>query len=236
MMIIQRTVSAATKSGSATAKHLPKTAERDANLQAVLLREGNHRLANSLQLATSVLSLRARDAKSPEARDILLEVSREIGIIGKMHRKLCEVDNPEIIDMDAYLTELCFDISASIIGSGGATFTFKSRSDKPVYFEAGRAAQVGLIITELMTNCAKHAGPKPECKVMSNMTDNALELTITDNGPGLSKDFELEGRNGIGIHILKSLVSGMKGTLVFVPSVSGAHFVISLPLRALDSL
>lgn len=196
----------------------------------MLLREGNHRIANSLQLASSVLRLRAREIESAEARVVLDEVAADIQVIGQMHRRLCQLDIAKDIDIGKYLTDLCSEVQASTIGGNGAKFTYQSKDDKTIYCGSDRAAQIGLIVTELLTNSAKHAGIKPECSVVASETDGTLELIVSDNGHGLPENFQPEEWPGIGMKLLRGLASGLEGTLASVPSSSGAKFLITVPL------
>jgi len=221
-----------------TKQHRPISAPPEAKLrqcgecpQSLLLREGNHRIANSLQLASSLVMLRARKTKSAEARAVLDEVANDIGIIGQIHRRLCMLPDAETIDLASFITKLCAELEASAIGSNGATFTYKARGDKPIYFDAERSSQIGLIVAELLTNSAKHAGVRPACFVEACVRENMLELTVADNGPGLPENVHLEEGSGIGMILLKSLVSELEGTITSVPSDSGAQFLIRVPMQ-----
>jgi len=231
-MLLQHELPTAITNGIVSNDPRVGPAQCETCIQTLLLKEGNHRIANSLQLASSVLFLRAREAKSLEARAILDEVASEIRVIGQMHRKLCELKGVEAIDITEYIAGLCADIEASAIGASGAKFSFKADSKKPVYFKPDRASQIGLVVTELLINSAKHAGTKPLCSVVASVKQDTLELNVSDNGPGFSKSLESESGPGIGLQVLKSLVAGLKGTLAMVPSVSGARFLIKVPVHA----
>ncbi len=199
--------------------------------QTLLLREGNHRIANSLQLASSTLFTRARHTKSEEARAILTGVANDIHIIARMHRRLCQVDSAGMIDLGGYIGGLCADIGASALGEAGAAVSFDS-GDAPIYLEADKVVQIGLIVTELLTNCMKHAGPKPVCRVSTDLRSGNVEVTVSDDGPGRPGDFQLENGRGVGMQIMLSLASGMNGKVAPVPVLHGACFLLTVPLWA----
>ena len=199
--------------------------------QNLLLKEGNHRIANSLQLASSILKLRARDVKSAEAQAVLDEVASAIQVISQIHRRLCQFDDAKTIDIGKYITELCAEIEASPIGGNGARFSYQATGGKTIYCDAYRAVQIGLILTELLTNSAKHAGEKPKCSVVAYETDGALKLVVSDNGPGLPENCQLD-RQGIGMKLLQALACGLDGTLTFSPSATGARFLITVPTHS----
>ena len=205
-------------------------------LQTLLRKEGNHRIANSLQLASSLVMLRARATRSAEVRAVLDQVANDIGIIGQIHRRLCMLPVANTIDIRDFVTKLCSEIEASTIGGNGAKFTYKAAGDTAIYFDAERASQIGLIVTELLTNSAKHAGVRPECFVAACVRDNMLELTVTDNGPGRPENVHLEYGSGVGMILLKSLASGLEGTLTSVPSDTGAQFLIRVPMQSRSQL
>jgi two-component sensor histidine kinase len=56
-----------------------------------------------------------------------------------------------------------------------------------------------------------------------------LEMTVSDDGPGLPAGFEPQRQKGLGMRMVLSLVDQLDGTLVATPSPDGARFVISLP-------
>lgn len=199
-------------------------------LQTALLREGNHRIANSLQIAASRLLIRARQTHSAEARAILNEVADDIYKIGLTHRKLCRVDDSEMIDLGEFMGELCSDFDATTHSNSGVVFAFKANGGDPLYMSAGKAAQIGLILTELLTNCVKHAGVDAKCRVTATATARKLEVEVCDDGNGLPADFRLgvTGR-GVGMQVLLSLVSGLNGTIASVPTNVGSRFLVTVP-------
>ena len=72
--------------------------------------------------------------------------------------------------------------------------------------------------------------------------DDALRLTVTDNGPGIppadaARIFEpffttrrATGGSGLGLPIMRSLIEAAGGSVTIVESDTGARFVIDLPL------
>jgi light-regulated signal transduction histidine kinase (bacteriophytochrome) len=61
--------------------------ETNAQLEAMLV-EMNHRVANSLQMISSLVSLQARRASGEEAQTILMDMRRRIDAVARVHRQL----------------------------------------------------------------------------------------------------------------------------------------------------
>src|SRR4051812_27153624 len=60
--------------------------------QNLLAQEFEHRLVNSLQLVTSLLSLQSRTATTPEAAAQLLLAANRVAAIARVHRRLHLLD------------------------------------------------------------------------------------------------------------------------------------------------
>ena len=205
--------------------------ETEQGVSPLLLTEMNHRIANSLQLASSILLTRALRTESAEAREELSEVAKKIHAIGLLHRRLCQSADIDAVDLGGYIQELCADLGASTIGGKGAVFRFKADGSNAAYVDSDTATRLGMIVTELLTNCAKYAGETPTCSVGLSTEAGQIRLTVSDNGPGFSGHSPLRAR-GVGLQMVQGLVSQLKARIEIVPSVIGAHYVITAPLVA----
>ena len=77
--------------------------------QQVLVKEINHRVKNSLQLVSSMLSLQAGD--DPALAERLQDASSRIAAIARAHDRLYRSPQIENIDLGGYLTEVCRDLT-----------------------------------------------------------------------------------------------------------------------------
>src|SRR5262245_5773849 len=83
-----------------------------AHERALLLREVNHRVSNSLQLIASLLQLQSRGS-SPEVKDALLEAHNRVLAVAKVHRSLYTSDNVQSVALHRYLEALTSDIQSA---------------------------------------------------------------------------------------------------------------------------
>src|SRR6476659_5054884 len=91
--------------------------------QAVMLREANHRVANSLQIANSIPLLHARTAATQEVRNELKEAAKRIQAIFLVHRRLYQSAEQGEADLRQYLQDLLAELAASYSdGDAGAEF------------------------------------------------------------------------------------------------------------------
>jgi signal transduction histidine kinase len=98
------------------------------------------------------------------------------------------------------------------------------------------------ILTNLLDNAVRHAGPRPEVTITVRRDGDRAVMTVADTGPGISsanidKIFEPfftltrdQGGTGLGLSIVRSLVSAHKGRIEAASSVAGTCLTIELPL------
>lgn len=91
------------------------------------------------------------------------------------------------------------------------------------------AATFALLVTELVTNSAKHAyGPGGGIvHVELAMAGGQRVLTVTDAGKGLDADFSIEaaGKDSLGMSLIQALAQSLGGTVAFDRDV-GTRFTV----------
>ena len=201
--------------------------------QDLMLREVNHRVSNSLQLANSMLRLQERAALGEEAKHELGKAADRIVSIGLIHTRLYKAGDMNAIRIGAYLRDLCVDLAASGNGrhSVGALDVVVDAPEN-LSLPPDLVTKLGLIVNELVTNSFKHAIGSTHCRIGVKQSADAIELTIADDGPGLPEGFAPQRLKGLGMRVVLSLVDQLDGQLTAEPSAKGARFVISVPHQA----
>ncbi len=204
--------------------------------QAILLREVNHRVANSLQLITSLIGLQARKVKDPTARQMLRQAAERVEAVTLVHRRLYTGDNVEFVEMDDYLAGLVEELQrATQAGEAtGAAARIELIADH-VRVETDKAVPIGLIVNELVTNAIKYAYPKGQpgpVRVRLHRHDEdggaALRLVVEDDGVGYPHDDVLPKGSGLGSLIVGSMAQSLRATVELDRSHRGTRFVVSL--------
>lgn len=187
------------------------------------IQELNHRVANSLQLATDLLvfeQLRSRDAGAQAA----LEASRaRLVAVGELHRYLSDRSGDPGVEIGPFLAGLCEMI-------GAATGLRCVVQAEALRIPGGMAQQLAIAVNELAINAAKHAYDRPggRLDVACRQEGSTLVLSVADAGKGLS---EARRPGGLGMTIVAAIVRDLRGTLT-LRSEAGAAFTIRAPLGA----
>ena len=107
-----------------------------ANERALLLREVNHRVSNSLQIVASLLQIQATRTSNREVKDALNDANRRVSAVGQVHRRLYTSDDVQSVSLDQYLTVLVEDLQRSS-GVHGAAASLTLTAD-PITVEPDR--------------------------------------------------------------------------------------------------
>ncbi|HTJ64389.1 MAG TPA: histidine kinase dimerization/phosphoacceptor domain -containing protein [Alphaproteobacteria bacterium] len=202
--------------------------------QEVLLQEGNHRVTNSLQLVTSMLSLQATAAVSGELRDQLQEAISRISAISRAHRRLYRTKKIQTLSLGDYLIDIGHDLEEV-----AADCDVNVAVVDNVEVATDRAISISLIVTELITNAAKHAyGEGQACPIWVTLglpEPNRIVISVRDQGHGLPAEFDIARRKGLGMRIISALLAQLDAAMTVERHPQGSEFILEIPLAASDS-
>jgi two-component sensor histidine kinase len=171
----------------------------------VLLREMEHRVANSLQIIASVLMQSARRVQSDETRTHLYSAHNRVMSIATLQKQLAVTSNNEV-ELRPYLKDLCASIGASMIDDVGHITLISTADDSKA--TANVSVSLGLIVTELVINALKHAFPEPDqsgaVTVDYSAQGEGWELNVEDDGVGIVAG-DGQGTPGLGTGIVDAL-------------------------------
>ncbi len=194
--------------------------------RAVLLREVNHRVSNSLQLIASLLQFQARGA-TPEITDALMEAHGRVLAVAKVHRSLYTSPNVQSVSLHRYIEALAEDIeNAAGDDDGGDSFTLVA---DPIEIEPDRAVAVGVMLTELVLNARKHAYPEGNGPIrirLQAVEPNRSVLSVEDDGVGLVNGHAPDS-SGLGSIIIKAMAQKLGAELRYDPNHKGTRAVIA---------
>jgi two-component system, sensor histidine kinase PdtaS len=182
-----------------------------------LAKEFEHRLANSLQIIVSALSLQSRIA-NPEAAAQLMVAANRVATFARVHRRLHELDHQASVEFKRYLQQLCEELSGLLLDS---------ETDRRITVEAAEihiptalAIPLALILNELITNSAKYAKTHITVRLESSSI-MGHSLSVSDDGPGLPEAFDPARSKGLGMKIIATLVKQIGGALQIGPGDEG---------------
>jgi two-component sensor histidine kinase len=187
--------------------------------KAILLQELQHRVANSLQIISSILLQSARKVQSAETRGHLEDAHNRVISIATLQQQLMGSRTGEV-DLHAYFAQLCESLSASMIHDHDRLSIQVSADDSTVDGEV--SVSLGLIVTELVINALKHAFPgERRGKIIVDYQAYGADwaLSVGDNGVGMP---DHAGANiGLGTSIVEALARQLRARVKVVDRYPG---------------
>lgn len=174
----------------------------------VLLSEVNHRVANSLALVSSLVALQSRALGDPVAKAALAETQDRIFAISLVHKRLYASADVGAVELDEYLTSLLDHLRTSLRSQGhGVNLTFEI---EPVELDTDASINLGVVITELVTNAFKYAYPDGigEIRVRLKALGDQIELSVEDDGVGKAEGAPAKG-TGVGTRIVNAMCASL---------------------------
>jgi two-component sensor histidine kinase len=186
----------------------------------LLVAEVNHRVANSLALVASVVRLQSNVITDPVSKEALKETEARILAVAAVHKRLYTSDNARFVDLQEYLSSVLDNVEASMRGQG---FVSSLRYDlEPIKLKTDSSINVGVIVTELVTNAFKYAYPEKPGEVrvrLRRLTNNKAELSVEDDGVGRA-DGRAKG-TGLGTRIITAMAHSIGGEVEYIAARSG---------------
>ncbi len=180
------------------------SAQRAVGQAQLMVKEIDHRVMNSLQFVSGLLTMQSRSLSAGGESEHLQLAANRVAAVAQVHRHFAQelADETSCID---FLRRLCADLSAILgrpVAVAGDEGSVPTTLIQPI----------GLLVNELVTNAAKHgAGP---IDVTYAVADGVHSLVVCDEGPGLAPDFDPNSqRSSLGMRIITTLVKQLNGRL-----------------------
>jgi PAS domain S-box-containing protein len=189
---------------------------RDAETQALLLREANHRVKNNLDAIIGLLYVERRHAP-PEAlpayRPIIKNLIQRITGLAQVHQMLSESKWSPL-----FLSELAEQIIGTTARGAPDTLGFTlDVTPSTVRVSPAQSQHLALILSELTTNTLKYAGQDRDTihiTVQIAQKDDTVTLTYKNDGPDYPEDVLNLTRTSTGLTIIERLVEkNLRGKL-----------------------
>jgi PAS domain S-box-containing protein len=193
----------------------------------VLLREIHHRVKNNLQVVASLLSLQAMHAADPETVAALGESGRRIQLMAQIHDRLYQGSDLANVPFDGFIRSLVEDMIATY---GLDSSRLRLVTDlQPVRLHIDQAIACSQIVSELVSNCLKHAFPQERSGTIRLRVfeqDGRTSLWVEDDGVGMPEGLDWRHATSLGLQLVDALVQQLAGE-VALESGSGTRFRVS---------
>jgi len=176
------------------------------------IREIHHRVKNNLQTISSLLRLQSRRVESPEAKFALEESVRRIRSIALVHETLSREAGDDVAFIE--IVRPLVRMVEEGMSSPDRPVTFRVEGDAGV-LPATVATPLAVVLNELLQNAIDHAFPDaldlqaaPGSVLVALFNDGErLHATVRDDGVGLPESFSLDDATGLGLSIVRVLVT-----------------------------
>lgn len=204
--------------------------QRLIDYQKILFAELQHRVANNLAFVSSLLALQKRQLEKDSAAAKVLDLAGlRIMAMSQIHRTLhdqASVDQP----LSSFLKQLTVDV----LKSAGVETVIVDAYGDDVRLDLNRLTTLALLVSELITNSAKHVfhkglGDRIALHVV-RLDGSKVRVEVSDNGPGLPPDLPPASQSDkLGHAIIAGLIKQLDGDYEVVNN-KGALAIITFPL------
>ncbi len=210
--------------------HAEEVLKRSLEEKEILLREIHHRVKNNLQVVASLLSLQSNNMTDETARRAFEESRARVKSMALVHETLYQGKDLANVDFASYVKRLTGEIRESFVVTKPLTYRLDlAEARLPVDV----AIPCGLILTELISNCHKHAYPGErtgEIEIRLVSTAEGWSFSVSDDGVGLPAGFDPARSPTLGFRLIQALARQLSAAL-HVEGGQGTRVRFSVPRR-----
>jgi PAS domain S-box-containing protein len=194
-----------------------------------LLREVHHRVKNNLQVISSLLHMQAAESADPHTQTVFQESQTRVRSMALVHERLYQSGDFSGINFRDYLPA----VGKDLLFSYGRTDIGLSIEGEDVHLAIDSAIPCGLIVSELISNCLKHAFPDGRRGTITvelhTQGEESVRMVVRDDGVGFPPDKVLTDIRSMGMTLVLGLVQQLDGTVTLDRS-HGTGFIMEFPL------
>lgn len=196
----------------------------------VLVKEVNHRVANSLSLVASLVSLQASAIADPVAKQALNETKSRIYAISTVHKRLYSSSDVRFVALDEYLAGLLEQLQLSMQDQWqGAVLKAELSA---LLLKTDQSINLGIVVAEWVTNACKYAYPGGggEIRVkLRRISEQRAQLSVEDDGVGRGEDGAAKG-TGLGTRIVRAMAQSMDASVEYASLMPGTAARLNFPV------
>jgi PAS domain S-box-containing protein len=197
-----------------------------------LLRETQHRVKNHLAMVASMIRLEANNKNAPIGVNRYDVLARRVDALSLLYDEFTQSSvmagtKYDVVSSGGYISRIASTIAAL---EGRSSIRTNIEVDT-VPMRAKLAANLGLIVSEVLSNTYQHAfiGRKEgvvEIRLKSLGSDR-IRLTISDDGVGMG-DSDWPESGNLGARIVRSIAKSLKAEVRINSTSSGTSFKLEM--------
>ena len=195
----------------------------------LLLKEIHHRVKNNLQVISSLIRLQSSKVENTKVEGLFQECEVRVKSMALVHEELYRTDDLSSVNLTEYIRKLGNDLLDAYVIDKKIGFSY----DVGVSFMGiDTLIPLGLMINEIISNSLKHgfknnAIEDPEIYINIQFTDlKEYEMTIGDNGSGMSEDINFDFPETLGLDLILTLTDQLEGSVERIPKSKGTHYLV----------
>jgi PAS domain S-box-containing protein len=193
----------------------------------VMLREIHHRVKNNMQIILSLLRIQSRVVKDSATREMFKQSQNRIRSMALIHEALYKSEDLAKIDFSDYISRMTTHLLSLYREDLGEVSI--NQEAEGIFIDINRAIPCGLVISELASNCLKHAFPdRRRGQIVIRMKRDKKDkhtLTVKDTGVGFPEGLDYREAETLGMQLVTDLVAQLNGTIE-MESKDGTEFVV----------
>lgn len=198
----------------------------------ILLKEIHHRVKNNFQIITSLLNLQGNAITDEELLNVFMNSQNRIRAMSLIHEKLYQSADLARIDFAEYINVMARELYSIFRCDPRVKLVVDAEK---VHLGIDQAIPCGLIINELLSNSFKYAFPSGgkggKVKIRFKRNNNAIELTVSDNGIGIPKNIDIQNIESLGLRLINLLTQEQLKGSVKLNRQKGTQFTITFTIQ-----
>lgn len=193
------------------------------------LDEVMHRVLNDYTAMLSVVRLATLKVSDSQTGEALDEITHRLNASATAFRALSPPSNRSSRDLDEDLEALCAALTTATLARKGIKLTFVA---DPVRLSAQQCWKICLVVSELITNAARHAffGREDGTIIVElSMLGNEVRCTVADDGAAPASIAP-----GRGFAILNAIAIELGGKITRRHTSLGSTIVLRVPIAEAD--
>lgn len=194
------------------------------------LAEVQHRVKNHLAMIVAMVRLQARGADAAEDYTV---IARRVEALQLLYQELSDSGVSSTMRDEVPLGAYVSRIAAAVGHLDGGQGIRINVIAEEVMVNSTVAGQVGLLVSELLTNAFRHAFRDRETGLVETrvqrLSGGIVRVQITDDGVGLPADLDWPTKGNLGSRIVAALLAGLKAQHAVTTSASGTTVTIDIP-------
>ncbi len=211
---------------------------RQTNLTSVLNRVLRHNLRNSMNVIRGSVNMMVEQADDGAYSEAVFDQIDQLIDLSEKARDLDRIVTAEFDYKSIDVTRTLNDVVKTVRQNHpGVSITVEPDVDIAV----AAMPTFRRALQELVENAAKHAGDTPTVTISVSSTSNAVEIRISDDGPGLEgheidalqagKETQLAHGNGLGLWLSYWIVTSHDGSIEAAVTDEGTRMTVCIPRK-----